>query len=247
MILYKLISDSIISILSESCQPHRPYLQILERCTSFFSLDDAAQLNFMPSVYVELNLWYACFLSSGSSTSTSIRITHLKSPFFRKLESFLVTSCNGPYLEHFLCKSVSRWLLHHRPLFDYISSDIYYLAFPNDPLQRKLLVYAVYTAELVQAILLARMAYTEFAVGFGNIEAINTISLLSVAVPILSSIGMRYPFFLAVCNSLQVAYKLLVTAVVQIFYAHRIKILADSYLIPSVVVLVNLSSSISNG
>ena len=77
---------------------------------------------------------------------------------------------------------------------NYISSDIYYLAFPNDPPQRKFLVYAVYTAELVQAILLARMAYTQFAAGFGNFEAINTISLMSLAVPILCSIGMCYSF-----------------------------------------------------
>ena len=77
---------------------------------------------------------------------------------------------------------------------NYISSDIYYLAFPNDLLQRKFLVYAVYTAELVQAILLARMAYTQFAAGFGEIVAINTISLMSLAVPILSSIGMCYSF-----------------------------------------------------
>jgi hypothetical protein len=50
--------------------------------------------------------------------------------------------------------------------FNNISSDIYYLAFPNDPLQRKFLVYAVYVAEMIQAIILARMAYIQFAAGF---------------------------------------------------------------------------------
>ena len=72
--------------------------------------------------------------------------------------------------------------------------DIYYLAFPNDSIQRKILVYAVYTAELVQSILLARIAYTEFAAGFGNVEGIDSVGLLSLAVPILSSIGMCYSF-----------------------------------------------------
>ena len=80
------------------------------------------------------------------------------------------------------------------------------MAFPNDPLQRKFLVYAVYTIELVQAIILAKMASTEFAAGFGNFEAVNTIGLLSLAVPILGSIGMSFIYFLWVlCDSL--AYK----------------------------------------
>jgi len=96
---------------------------------------------------------------------------------------------------------------------------IYYLMFPNDPPQRKVLVYAVYTIELVQAILLARMASVEFAAGFGNYEALDTIGLLSLAVPILGSI---------------------VTAVVQIFYAYRIRLFSENYLIPSVVVLCAL-------
>ena len=126
----------------------------------------------------------------------------------------------------------------------YISTDNYYLAFPNDSFQRKLLVYAVYTAELVQAVLLARMAYTEFAAGFGNVEAVDKISLLSLAVPILSSIGVCYLFSWP-CMIRLLTSKL-VAAVVQTFYAYRIKLLADSYLIPSVVVVVNCSSSISN-
>ena len=80
--------------------------------------------------------------------------------------------------------------LLYQPLTNYISSDIYYLAFPNDALLKKLLVYAVYTVELVQTILVTRVAYTEFAAGFGKFEAINITSLLSLAVPILNSIGM---------------------------------------------------------
>ena len=94
----------------------------------------------------------------------------------------------------------------------------------------------MYTAELVQAILLARMAYTAFAAGFGNFEVINTIGLMSLAVPILSSIGMCYSFSWPCVIPLLTSK--IVTAVVQIFYAYRIKIFADSYLIPIVVVLV---------
>ena len=130
------------------------------------------------------------------------------------------------------------------PLSNYISLDVYYLAFPNDPPQNKLLVYTVYAVELVQAILLARVAYTEFAAGFGNFEAIDTIGLLGVAVPMLGSVGMCYslswPYVICFLTSK------LVTAMVQVFYAYRIKLFANSYLIPSAVVLVNLSSFISN-
>ena len=99
----------------------------------------------------------------------------------------------------------------------------------------------MYTVELVQTILVTRVAYTEFAAGFGNFEAIDSISLLSLAAPILSSIGMCYSFSWP--RMIRLLTSKLVAVVVQIFYAYRIKVLADSYLIPSVVVLVNLFSS----
>ena len=79
-------------------------------------------------------------------------------------------------------------------LFNNISSDIYYLAFPDEPLRRKLLVYAVYVAEMAQAIMLARMAYIQFAAGFGNFEILDAIpAVLWFGVPILSSIGIYHP------------------------------------------------------
>ena len=60
---------------------------------------------------------------------------------------------------------------------------------------------------MVQAIILARMAYIQFAAGFGNMGALDAIpAMLWFGVPILSSIGKSYhPFFLATCRSL--AYK----------------------------------------
>ena len=124
------------------------------------------------------------------------------------------------------------------------SSDIYYLAFPNDSVPRKILVYAVYIAEMVQSILLARTAYTEFASGFGNLEAINKIGLLlTFAVPILSSTGMCYSFSWPCVIPTRLLTSKLVAAVVQTFYAYRIKLLAHSYYIPFVIVLVKFSSS----
>ena len=45
-----------------------------------------------------------------------------------------------------------------------------------------------------QSIMLARMAYVQFAAGFGNFDALDAIPIiLWFGVPILSSIGMYHP------------------------------------------------------
>ncbi|KAF8811246.1 hypothetical protein BYT27DRAFT_7184634 [Phlegmacium glaucopus] len=106
---------------------------------------------------------------------------------------------------------------------------VYYLALSTDPFQRKALVYAVFAAELVQTILYSKMAFKEFAAGFGNFEAFDQTGLLWFAAPILSSI---------------------VGFVVQIFYAYRIKLLSESYVVAVVVVLfavVSLGGGIAEG
>ena len=52
-----------------------------------------------------------------------------------------------------------------------------------------ILVYAVYATELVQTILFSRMAFKEFAAGFGNFEALDEVGSFWFAIPILTSIG----------------------------------------------------------
>jgi len=96
---------------------------------------------------------------------------------------------------------------------------LYHLGLSNDPLYRKSLVYGVYAAELVQTILYSKMGYKQFASGFGNIEALDEIGLLWFAAPVLTAI---------------------VSFVVQIFYAYRIKVFTQSYIIPSLVALLAL-------
>jgi hypothetical protein len=96
---------------------------------------------------------------------------------------------------------------------------LYYLGLPNDPLYRKALVYGVYAAELVQTILYADKGFQEFAAGFGNILALEEIGLLWFAAPVLTAI---------------------VSFVVQIFYAYRIKVFTQSYIIPPLVALLAL-------
>lgn len=109
--------------------------------------------------------------------------------------SFLDTFCNGACLERFPFKCVSSRLLRDQSASNNIPSDIYYLVFPNDPLQRKLLVYGVYAIELVQAIIYARMAYLQFAANFGEYLAVDTIpTVFWFGVPILISIGGHRPF-----------------------------------------------------
>ncbi|KAF8798784.1 hypothetical protein BYT27DRAFT_7122237, partial [Phlegmacium glaucopus] len=92
---------------------------------------------------------------------------------------------------------------------------IYYLALSNDPPQRKALVYGVYAVELIQMILYSEMVSKEFAAGFENSAGTS----LRFAVLILSST---------------------VAFMVQIFYAYKIKRLAQSNLIAMVVALFSL-------
>ncbi|KAF8150014.1 hypothetical protein B0H34DRAFT_802136 [Crassisporium funariophilum] len=106
---------------------------------------------------------------------------------------------------------------------------VYYLAFPRDPSRSKALVYSVYLFEVVQTILLTHTCFDAFAAGFGNLNAINHIGEIWWSVPIMSSI---------------------VGFVVQAFYAYRIRILAQSYIVASVIMLlaaIQLGGGIATG
>ena len=81
-------------------------------------------------------------------------------------------------------------LIHRRPELLLYFSDIYYLAFSKDAPRIKILVYAVYVAELVQTILFSQMAFKEFAPGFGSFKALEKVGNFWFAVPILNSTGM---------------------------------------------------------
>ena len=92
---------------------------------------------------------------------------------------------------------MSGQLLPYRPASQItiiFCSDLYYLGLPNDPLYRKVLVYGVYAAELVQTILYAKMGFQEYAAGFGNILALDEIGLFWFIAPILTAIGVYNPF-----------------------------------------------------
>ena len=122
-------------------------------------------------------------------------------------------------------------------------SDLYHLGLSNDPIYRKALVYGVYAAELVQTILYSKMGYQEYAAGFGDIVALDEIGLLWFAAPVLTALGVYnpYPKLSHFCS--QSNFFLKVSFVVQIFYAYRIKVFTQSYIVPFLVALVSFSFS----
>ena len=91
-------SKSIVSVLYKPCQPHFPYLQILEICTFPFS-----------SATIPLN-WNYFFRLCRAEPLVSMFLELFKWPSSSlNSKSYLDTFCNGAYLEHLLCKFVSRW------------------------------------------------------------------------------------------------------------------------------------------
>ncbi|KAF9467680.1 hypothetical protein BDZ94DRAFT_1305301 [Collybia nuda] len=94
-------------------------------------------------------------------------------------------------------------------LFGVVSIQVYYyyIAFPNDRLFCKCIVYGVYILETLQTMVVTHDAFASFGEGFGSFEALDNIQLTCLSIPILSGI---------------------VGCVVQMFYAYRINILSKS-------------------
>ncbi|KIM49812.1 hypothetical protein M413DRAFT_49135, partial [Hebeloma cylindrosporum] len=82
---------------------------------------------------------------------------------------------------------------------------LYYLAFPNDRAYIKCVAYGIYTLEFTQSILIMEDGFRIFVTSFGDIEAIDQVGTTWFSVPILTAIA---------------------TLIVQVFYAHRISVLA---------------------
>ncbi|KIM49792.1 hypothetical protein M413DRAFT_59942, partial [Hebeloma cylindrosporum] len=93
----------------------------------------------------------------------------------------------------------------------------YHLAFPNDRAYIKCLVYAIYLLEFIQSVLVIEHGFQIFVTGFGDIGAIDQVGS-TWSVPILTAIA---------------------TSIVQVFYAHRISVLARSKKLPGVIIAVS--------
>ncbi|KDR71275.1 hypothetical protein GALMADRAFT_30326, partial [Galerina marginata CBS 339.88] len=108
-------------------------------------------------------------------------------------------------------------------LFGVLSMQVYlyYLAFPNDRVGFKAVVYASYLLETAQTILFTRSSFRTFATGFSDPAILDEVDILWLSVPIMS--GM-------------------VACLAQVFYAYRIAVLSQKkYLSVLIILLAFLS------
>ncbi|KAJ7734355.1 hypothetical protein DFH07DRAFT_967675 [Mycena maculata] len=115
--------------------------------------------------------------------------------------------------------------LLHWGLFGFLSLQtyVYYDAFPNDRLFNKALVYTVYLLELVMTILITHDAFMIFGSGFSNLSSLTEVHFDWLAVPIMGG---------------------LVALIGQTFYSYRVYVVSKSLLIPCVIVIISLTSSV---
>ena len=67
--------------------------------------------------------------------------------------------------------------------------DFYYISFPRDRLNSKLLVYGVYLVECIQTALVTHDALRYFGSGFGDLQNLDRVQWLWIDTPILSGVG----------------------------------------------------------
>ncbi|KAJ7113858.1 hypothetical protein C8R44DRAFT_795875 [Mycena epipterygia] len=115
--------------------------------------------------------------------------------------------------------------LLHWGLFGTLSVQIYlyYQAFPNDRTFTKCLVYTVSVIEFVQTILLTYDIFMVFGYRFGDFSALTKIYFDWLTIPMLSG---------------------LVLFIGQSFYAFRMSVLSKSRIIPWLIVVISLASSV---
>ncbi|KAF9556100.1 hypothetical protein CPC08DRAFT_820681 [Agrocybe pediades] len=116
-------------------------------------------------------------------------------------------------------------------LFGTLTTQVYmyFLAFPNDPATIRLLVLGVFVLESAQSFLFIQSAFHSFASGFGNIGVFNEVNTLWLSAPVMSGI---------------------VAFVAQVFYAHRLRIIAQSKILPALIVFLafaQMGGAIANG
>lgn len=92
-------------------------------------------------------------------------------------------------MARFASKSVRYHICAHCRSWSYVSHlDWYYLAFPKDRWQVKLLVYGVAMLDTAQTILVTSDIFDAYARHFGDQVVLNTSGLEWFAVPVLNGI-----------------------------------------------------------
>ncbi|KDR71257.1 hypothetical protein GALMADRAFT_75169, partial [Galerina marginata CBS 339.88] len=104
-------------------------------------------------------------------------------------------------------------------LFGVLSMQVYlyYLAFPNDRVGFKAIVYSAYLLEMIQTTLFTRSSFRIFATGFGDPAILDDIGILWFSVPMLSG---------------------LVAFSVHTLYAYRIAVISKRKFLPGCVFLL---------
>lgn len=118
--------------------------------------------------------------------------------------------------------------------------DYYYIAFPNDRLYCKILVYGVFLLESLQTVVITHDAFASFGAGFGSFKALDDIQFTCLSIPILSGIGKFIQGLIS--SRLLIPLYGTVGCVVQMYYAYRIYILSRSKLIGYVIAVVSCES-----
>ncbi|KAF9479935.1 hypothetical protein BDN70DRAFT_857685 [Pholiota conissans] len=108
-------------------------------------------------------------------------------------------------------------------LFGVISSQVYIYsqAFPNDRRAIKVLVYGVYTLNIIQTSFLTETSWTMFASGYGNIKNLDKLGTSWLSVGVIGGI---------------------VELLVQLFYVYRIFVLSQSMVVTASILFVSISS-----
>jgi len=73
-----------------------------------------------------------------------------------------------------------------------IQTQIFFLAFPNDPRLTKALVVLVFVLELVQTLSSARDMVHIFGVGWGNMEVLDNVGWAWFSTPVMGSINEQF-------------------------------------------------------
>ncbi|KAJ7463285.1 hypothetical protein FB451DRAFT_1494252 [Mycena latifolia] len=113
----------------------------------------------------------------------------------------------------------------HWALYGTLSVELYlyYKAFPKDRLALKCLVYGVYLVELAETIMITHDAFQMYGYGFADLEALTRMGIYWFDVPILGG---------------------LVSFIGQSFYAYRVKVLSNSRVIPVVILVISVISTV---
>ncbi|EJD00216.1 uncharacterized protein FOMMEDRAFT_22670 [Fomitiporia mediterranea MF3/22] len=102
---------------------------------------------------------------------------------------------------------------------------VYYLAFPNDKLWFKCVVYGLYIMDTLQSILVAHDAFNGYAKGFGDLTALGSIQMEWLATPILTGLA---------------------SFTVQLCYTYRIYVLSRSKILCGVISAIALTQAIAS-